>query len=90
MARPGTANKGTADVRPQLTMTEQHLSGDILWIGFRRHGDGRYTRFQGVTQDGRWVAVEHEPNDGIASFVRDFKAQVGKLLQVSMNPLKRK
>lgn len=90
MAPRTHANKvAPADSGPSQ-MVEQHLSGDITWLGFRRHGDGKFTRYKAVTRDGRFVAVDSERNEGLASFARDFRADVGKALQLNLNPLKRK
>lgn len=90
MASKSSADKVKADSAPPASMLEQHLSGDIMWLGFRRHGDGRFTRYQALTRDGRWMAVDSERNDGLASFHRDFRIMVGKALQFVFNPLKRK
>lgn len=90
MAPKTAADKVKADTTPQLSMVEQHLSGEVMWLGFRRHGDGKFTRYQAVTRDGRFVAVDSERNDGLASFHRDFRAMVGKALQFTFNALARK
>lgn len=88
MARQAKEDKGSAPA--QVSMVDQHLSGEIIWLGFRRHGDGRFTRYQAVTVDGRFVAVDSERNEGLPSFARDFQAMVGKALKFTLNPLKRK
>jgi len=86
------ASKSRADkVSPDAaTMMEQHLMGEVTWLGFRRHGDGKFTRYQAISRDGRFVAVDSERNDGLASFQRDFRIMVGKALQLALNPLRRK
>lgn len=83
------AQRAKQDKGPDA-MVEQHLAGDIVWLGFRRHGDGKFTRYQAITKDGRFVAVESERNEGLASFARDFKTQVAKALIFTINPLKRR
>ena len=90
MARTTNADKVKPDAAPPASMVEQHLSGDITWLGFRRHGDGKFTRYQAVTREGRFMAVDSERNDGLASFQRDFRIMVGKALQFALNPLRRK
>jgi hypothetical protein len=90
MAPKTAADKVKADTTPPTSMVDQHLAGEVMWLGFRRHGDGKFTRYQAVTRDGRFVAVDSERNDGLASFHRDFRAMVGKALQFVFNPLKRK
>lgn len=90
MAPKTNADKVKAEAAAAPTLESQHLSGEILWMGFRRHGDGRFTRYQAVTRDGRFVAVDSERNEGLASFHRDFRIMVGKVLQFAYNPLKRK
>lgn len=90
MASKAASDKVRADTSPPASMVEQHLAGDVTWLGFRRHGDGRFTRYQAVTRDGRFMAVDSERNDGLASFQRDFRIMVGKALQFALNPLKRK
>lgn len=90
MAPKTAADKVKADTTPPLSMVDQHLAGEVMWLGFRRHGDGKFTRYQAVTRDGRFVAVDSERNDGLASFQRDFRAMVGKALLFVFNPLKRK
>ena len=71
-------------------MLEQHLLGEIVWIGFKRHGDGKFTRYKAVSHDGKWVAVDSERNDSLPSFARDFKIMIGNALRLAINPLKRK
>lgn len=90
MASKSNADKVRADAAPPVSMMEQHLSGDITWLGFRRHGDGKFTRYQAVTRDGRFVAVDSERNDGLASFQRDYRTMIAKALQLALNPLRRK
>lgn len=90
MAPKTTADKVKADTASGLSMVEQHLAGEVMWLGFRRHGDGKFTRYQAVTRDGRFVAVDSERNEGLASFARDFRIMVGKALQFTLNPLRRK
>lgn len=88
MARQAKEDKGTATL--PVSMVDQHLGGEVVWIGFRRHGDGRFTRYQAVTRDGRFVAVDSEQNEGLPSFARDFQAMVGRAIKLHLNPLKRK
>lgn len=88
MARQAKEDKGS--VAAQVSMVDQHLGGEVVWIGFRRHGDGRFTRYQAVTRDGRFVAVDSEQNEGLPSFARDFQAMVGRAIKLHLNPLKRK
>lgn len=88
MARQAKEDKGTATL--PVGMVDQHLGGEVVWLGFRRHGDGRFTRYQAVTRDGRFVAVESEQNEGLPSFARDFQAMVGRAIKLHLNPLKRK
>jgi hypothetical protein len=89
MAGKQKADNGVALTSPAAVI-EQHLGGDIMWLGFRRHGDGKFTRYQAITRDGKFVAVDSERNEGLASFARDFRMMVGKALQFSLNPLKRR
>lgn len=90
MAQKNSADKVRADAPSPVSVMDQHLAGDITWLGFRRHGDGKFTRYQAVTRDGRFLAVDSERNEGLASFNRDFRIMVGRLLQFVYNPLKRK
>lgn len=90
MAPKTVAGKVKTDDAQPLSMVEQHLAGEVTWLGFRRHGDGRFTRYQAVTRDGRFVAVDSERNDGLSSFAWDFRIMVGKALQFTLNPLRRK
>ena len=90
MARTTNAAKVTPPSVAPPSDEQNILAGEIMWLGFRRHGDGRFTRYQAVTRDGRFVAVDSERNEGLASFARDFRIMVGKVLQFSLNPLRRK
>jgi len=90
MARSAKTDNGTPPIVAPFSMVDQHLAGEVIWLGFRRHSDGKFTRYQAVTRDGKFLAVDSERNEGLASFVRDFKAMVGKALQFSLNPLARK
>lgn len=90
MAPKTAPDKVKADAAPPASMVEQHLGGDVTWLGFKRHGDGKFTRYLALTRDGRFMAVDSERNDGLASFQRDFRIMVGKALQFALNPLKRK
>ena len=84
------AQRAKQDKGPEgASIMEQHLAGEIVWMGFRRHG-GKFTRYQGITKDGKFVAVDSERNEGLASFARDFKAQVAKALIFTINPLRRR
>jgi|DEB19_MinimDraft_3_1074340.scaffolds.fasta_scaffold00173_13 hypothetical protein len=85
------AQRAKQDKGPESSsVIEQHMAGEIVWLGFRRHGDGKFTRFQAITKDGRFVAVDSERNEGLASFARDFRAQVAKALIFTINPLRRR
>jgi hypothetical protein len=86
MTQRTTEKKGTGPV----AVLEQHLAGEIVWLGFRRHGDGKFTRYKAVTKDGRFLAVDSERNEGLASFQRDFRAMIAKALLLALNPLARK
>ena len=94
MASKGKPDNGNASIpgvsANPASVIEQHLTGEIVWLGFRRHGDGRFTRYQAITKDGKFLAVDSERNEGLASFSRDFRMMVGKALQFSLNPLKRR
>jgi hypothetical protein len=81
---PKTKDAGSASV------IEQHLAGEIIWLGFRRNGDGTFVRYHAVTKDGRFSAVDCERNEGLPSFAHDFRAMVAKAIQFNLNPLKRK
>lgn len=72
------------------SVMDQHLAGDIVWLGFRRHKDGKFTRYQAITKDGIFIAVDSEMNQGLPSFARDFKVMVAKALAFTINPLARR
>lgn len=85
------AQRAKQDKGPEsASVMEQHMAGEIIWMGFKRHGDGRFTRYQAITKDGKFIAVDSEQNEGLASFARDFRAQVAKALVFVINPLRRR
>jgi hypothetical protein len=89
MARQGNTDKTKPEAVAPLQL-DDHLAGDIMWLGFKRHGDGKFTRYRAVTRDGKFAAVDSERSEGLASFHRDFRVAVAKALAFAMNPLVRK